>query len=182
MRFAIAAACFSVLVLPTFTQGVQGQLDWHTHHNPRYGFSLSYPKSVFSLEKTSEAGDGHLFSSRREKARLITGVIVNSERHNPADYLKYVQARSYGNYKITYRKSGESWFAISGTRGGLIFYEKVQFSCGGKLISSFAVIYPTASQRTINPIIERMENSFRSARYCDGAAVSARSVPAGTAR
>jgi hypothetical protein len=29
------------------------------------------------------------------------------------------------------------------------------------------VVYPTSRQRIINPLIERMENTFRSARNCE---------------
>jgi hypothetical protein len=143
-----------------------GQEGWRVHTNSRYGFSLAYPTSIFELRRTSEAGDGHLFEAPRQDARLLVGVIVNQEGYSPSSYFSFVATQSYAGYAITYRKIGPSWFAISGQKDGKIFYEKVQFSCNSRLISSFALIYPAASQRVINPTIERMEDTFRSARNC----------------
>jgi hypothetical protein len=36
----------------------------------------------------------------------------------------------------------DTWFVLSGTRDGTIFYERVTFTCGGKLINSWAMLYP----------------------------------------
>ena len=156
----------SATALLTTSSAAGAQYDWQILHNSKYGFRLAYPHSLFALERTTRSGDGHLFRSQHHGARLIAGAIVNEERHTPHSYISYVASRSYAAYRITYRKVGPSWFAISGETNGWIFYEKVQFSCNAELITSFAVIYPTSSQRVINPVIERMENSFRSARNC----------------
>jgi hypothetical protein len=43
-------------------------------------------------------------------------------------------------------------------------YEKAMFSCGGRLINSFAVLYPVAERRFYDPIVEGMEDSFRPGR------------------
>jgi hypothetical protein len=142
------------------------QQHWQVQNNPRYGFSLAYPAPLFALERTSEAGDGHIFTAPSQGARLLAGVIINEDRHTPASYFDYIATTSYAGSTITYRRIGPTWFAISGEQDGRVFYEKVQFSCNGALISSFAVVYPAASQRVINPVIERMENSFRSASNC----------------
>lgn len=174
------AAALSAFILLTSTSVALSQDDWQLHQNARYGFSFTYPRSLFVLEKTSEAGDGHFFRARHHDARLIAGVIVNHGEHTPTSYYKYVASRSYGAYETKYRKIGPSWFAISGKKDGRIFYEKVQFSCHSNLISSFALIYPSRSERVINPVIERMEDSFRSARNCTNA--SAHSPSAGTVK
>ena len=152
--------------------------DWVVHQNARYGFSISYPASLFAIEKTSEAGDGHIFYAAKLDARLLAGVLVNQDDHSPASYLDFIANRSYPGYTISYRKLGSSWFALSGQNGEKIFYEKVQFSCSGRLISSFAVIYPISSRTVINPVIERMEDSFRSARHCSSGPIKALAPPA----
>jgi hypothetical protein len=149
------------------TTAAFSQDEWRVHHNKQYGFSLTYPASIFALSKTSDAGDAHIFNAPRHDARLLLGVLVNHDGYTPSSYFSYVASRSYPGYAVTYRKVGPSWFAISGEKDGKIFYEKVQFSCNSRLISSFVVVYPTSRQRTINPLIERMENTFRSARNCD---------------
>lgn len=165
-RTGLTALLISITLL-TSTSAAMGQEKWRVYNNVRYGFSLTYPASIFELEKTSQAGDAHIFNAPRQNARLLVGVIVNYDGYTPASYFNYVASRSYVDYAITYRKIGPSWFAISGQNADRIFYEKVQFSCNSRFINSFALIYPVSRQRVINPIIERMENTFRSARNCD---------------
>ena len=40
-------------------------------------------------------------------------------------------------------------------------YEKVMFSCGGRVINSFAIVYPIAERAFYDPIVEVVEDSFR---------------------
>ena len=54
------------------------------------------------------------------------------------------------------------------------FYEKVMFSCGGRIVNSFAMIYPTDQRRIFDPIVEGIEASFRPARDCGGLAAARR--------
>jgi hypothetical protein len=152
--------------------------EWVVHRNLRYGFSISYPRSAFAIEKISEAGDGQIFYAAALDARLLVGAIPNHDGYSPTSYAEYIASHSYSGYTISYRKIGSSWLALSGRDEKRIFYEKVQFSCGGRLLSSFAMIYPISSSAQVNPVIERIENSFRSARNCTSAPVSALAVPA----
>ena len=62
---------------------------------------------------------------------------------------------SYADYQVTYRKVSGSWFALSGEGNGKTFYEKVIFSCNGRLINSFAMIYPTAAVGAVRPRCRR---------------------------
>ena len=41
------------------------------------------------------------------------------------------------------------------------------FSCSGRLINSFAMLYPTEQRKAYDPIVEKIENSFRPATQCD---------------
>ena len=167
-RFASAGSLSFVAILMTIA-AASAQQSWQILSNTRYGFSLSFPAPLFSLDRTSEAGDGHILTAPSQNARLLAGVIVNEDQHTPASYFDYIASTSYADYTVTYRRVGATWFAISGEKEGVVFYEKAQFSCNATLISSFAIVYPAANQRVINPVIERMENSFRSARNCAAA-------------
>ena len=69
--------------------------------------------------------------------------------------------KSYAAYQIHYRPRGNTWFVLSGEGDGKIFYEKVVFSCGGRMINSFALIYPAADRQIFDPIVERVEDTFR---------------------
>ena len=172
MRLPVAAALAGFLVI-----GCSGPLaaavgDWTEYRNERFGFSLGYPGSVFAVERKTDAGDGQVFVASDGDARLLVGALVNDSAYTPATYQEYVARHSYGEYKIGYRRLGRSWFVLSGEGNGRIFYEKVMFSCGGRLINSFAMIYPAAQRQIFDPIVERVEDTFRPGNDCERAGLS----------
>jgi hypothetical protein len=140
--------------------------DWQTYSNGRYGFNFQYPTDVFSVERTAGAGDGHVFVAKDGDTRLLVGTLTNESRFSPDSYQDYIARNSYVDYRIDYRPVGRTWFALSGEGNGKIFYEKVMFSCAGRLINSFAMVYPTNQRSVYDPIVERIEDTFRPGRQC----------------
>ena len=152
--------------------------DWREYRNERYGFNLHYPADAFTMERTSEAGDGQVFVSQVGNARLLVGALVNDSGYSPASYQEYIASRSYGDYAIGYRRLGQGWFVLSGEGKGKVFYEKVMFSCAGRLINSFALLYSVDEREFFDPIVERIENTFRPGRDCEHAGLPAPPAPA----
>jgi hypothetical protein len=163
-RAAYCSICLTLLATAVAAEG------WTDYRNERFGFTLRYPADVFTPEKTSEAGDGQVFISRDGNARLLVGALPNDDAQSPAAYQAYIARKSYGDYQIGYRRLSGSWFVLSGEGNGKTFYEKVMFSCGGRRINSFAMIYPTDQHRAFDRIVEGIEASFRPSRTCEGAA------------
>ncbi len=60
-----------------------------------------------------------------------------------------------------YAPVGRSWSVLSGTLGDKMIYEKAMFTCGGAVISSFALVYPIAEREFYDSIVEDIEDSFR---------------------
>jgi hypothetical protein len=118
------------------------------------------------VERTAQAGDGQVFVSRIGNARLLVGAFVNEKGYSSASYLAYIARESYGGYAIGYQRLGGGWFVLSGDGQGKVFYEKVVFSCAGRLITSFALLYSVVDRDTFDPIIERIEDTFRSGKDC----------------
>ena len=145
--------------------------DWVRYGNERFGFSLEYPADLFRVERTSEAGDGRVFVARNGEARLLVGALTNVDDHSAKSYQDFLARTSYAGYNISYRPLGDDWLVLSGERQGKIFYEKAVFTCGGQLISSFAMIYPTAQRATFDPLVARVANSFVPGRPCKEARV-----------
>jgi hypothetical protein len=174
-------AIYAGLIMPFFWLGpaaAQDQSDtWRNYKNERYGFSLVIPSRELGVEKRSGDGDGLLFSSKDGEARLLVGTLANAEKQTPNSYQDYIAKQSYADYSITYRRSGDSWFVLSGEGNDKIFYEKVMFSCGGELISSFAMIYPAERRKTFDPIVEKVEDSFRPATRCGPESVADTTAP-----
>jgi hypothetical protein len=145
--------------------------NWKEYHNERFGLDLYYPADVFTLDRTAEAGDGQLFVSQFGDARLLVGGLINDSRFSPASYQSYLVRKSYSQYRIDYHPLGQNWFVLSGEGNGRSFYEKVMFSCGGRLINSFAVLYSIGEREALDRIVERMEKSFRPGQNCEEAGV-----------
>ena len=165
IRWSILAVCL-ILAGQAVARDSRLERGWTDYRNERFGFSLRYPGDVFEPEKASEAGDGQVFISRDGTARLLVGALPNDKGQSPAAYLDYIARESYAGYRIDYRRLAGSWFVLSGEGNGKTFYEKVMFSCAGRLINSFAMIYPTDQRGLFDPIVEGMEASFRPAREC----------------
>jgi hypothetical protein len=98
----------------------------------------------------------------------IQGVVAlrNDAGQSPAAYQDTIARQSYAGYRIDYRRLAGNWFVLSGEGNGKTFYEKVMFSCAGRLINSFAMVYRTDQRETFDRVVERMEKSFRPARDC----------------
>jgi hypothetical protein len=140
--------------------------EWVTYRNERYGFSLRYPADIFEVERTSDAADGQVFVSRESDARLLVGVLPNTNRQSPASYQDQIARQSYGDFAITFRRVSGSWFVLSGEGNGKTFYEKVIFSCNGRVINSFAMIYPSERGEVFDRVVEGIEKSFRPGTDC----------------
>ena len=139
---------------------------WVRHVNDRYGFSFRYPADVFAPERKSESGDGEVFVGAGGEARLLVGAFENSDGHTVASYMSFIRRESYANYPVSYSPRGQTWFVLSGESSERVFYEKVMFSCGGRIINSFALMYPVATKRLFDPIVEGIENTFRPGQNC----------------
>ena len=72
-----------------------------------------------------------------------------------------------GYEEVNYQPRGRSWFVLSGYRGDQIYYEKVMFSCGNKVINVFSMTFPTAEKSFYEGYIETMEDHFKAGRGQD---------------
>jgi hypothetical protein len=50
---------------------------------------------------------------------------------------------------------------LSGYRGDAIYYQKVMFSCGDRVINALSVTFPRAEKKFYEGLIEVMEDNFR---------------------
>ena len=152
---ALLAAFLKVSAVAATAQDVT------TYHNERHGFSLSYPLDAFR-EAAPPAGDqGRVFVSRDGNARLLAGALSNADGMSLRDYRALVLKESYPGAQIDYAPMRDNWFVLSGIRDGVMFYERVTFTCRGRLINSWAMLYPAAERRVYDRIVEHVAKSYR---------------------
>ncbi|HEX5998581.1 MAG TPA: hypothetical protein VFZ16_04155 [Hyphomicrobiaceae bacterium] len=131
-----------------------------TYRNPRYGFSLTYPTARFRpQEPLSE--EGRVWISHDGNARLLAGALDNADRMSLREYRELVLRQSYPGAELDYAPVRGNWFVLSGTRAGTMFYERVTFSCDGRRINSWAMLYPVEERAIYDRIVERVARSYR---------------------
>jgi len=144
---------------PAFAEG-GGSVDWETYRSERFGFSLLYPAN--SLDRRSETPDGRgvEFVSSDGRARLKVIAADNADRVSLSDYRSAILREFSQGNELTYGPMGQSWFVLSGIRGDSIYYQKVLFACGGRVINAFALTYPEQERRGFDPIVTTIEKNF----------------------
>lgn len=134
--------------------------DWATIQNERYGFLLAYPGSIFVPREAASPDEGYVLVSRDGSARLAVAAFENESEATLEEYREQLLAENYNGAKIDYAPVKKKWFVVSGTRGEMHFYERVSFTCGGKLINSWALLYPAAERRLYDHIVEAIADSY----------------------
>ena len=137
------------------------QLGWTEYRNERFGFVMQYPATVFASHRVSASGDGELFETPDGEARLLVGALPNRDHFTPSSYQDFIAQQSYPGLKADYAPVRGTWTVLSGTMDDTMIYEKAMFSCGGSLISTFALTYPVAERDFYDRIVEGVEHTFR---------------------
>ncbi len=156
----VLAALFSAG--PLSAGWMQGN-DWERYRSALFGYSLLFPADVFKLQGESPNGQGQEFISGDGRAKLKVFAVHNMEGIGLDQYRATIMRDFSGRDKVEYGPMGQSWFVLSGVHGGSIYYQKVMFSCGGRVINAFALTYPREQKRTYDGIVTGIEKSFRPA-------------------
>jgi hypothetical protein len=131
------------------------------YRNERFGFELAYPSAVFEPGEAPEGGQGMIFVSRDGAAQLLVSAGQNTTGETLGSYRRFVLNKSYRDARIAYAPVRSSWFVLSGTNGDTMFYERITFRCGGKMIYGWQMTYPVAERQIYDPIVEAVHRSYR---------------------
>ncbi len=134
--------------------------EWATAANPRYGYSLTYPANVFEPRQGAAAIDGQVFQSRDGAAKLLVATFENESGATLTEYRQQILDNNYRGASLDFAPVRKSWFIVSGTRGGLHFYERVSFTCGGRLINSWALLYPADQRAFYDKVVEAVARTY----------------------
>ncbi len=131
-----------------------------TYVNRRYGFTISYPTARFKPQEPLR-DEGRVWVSHDGNAKLLAGALENADGMSLTEYRAFLLKQSYAGAEVDYAPLRDTWFVLSGTRDGTIFYERVTFTCGGKLINSWAMLYPAAERQVYDRILEKVARTYR---------------------
>jgi hypothetical protein len=165
----IDAAALAVILsfgaqLPAWAQAG----NWEWYRSESFGYSLLFPADLLSPPEVSQNGEGVEFLSEDGKTKLKVLTVQNKERITAEEYRAKLikEFPQYG--AIHYGPMGQSWFVLSGVRGSSIYYQKIMFACGGRLINAFALTYPEERKGAYDAIVTKIEKNFHpaSGRAC----------------
>ena len=126
------------------------------YSNPRYGFSLEVPTG-FRPQEESANGDGRVFHSSDGQAeiRVYGSNNVTDEKVGTlaASHLRQCSGT------VAYKAQGKNWFVLSWTEKGRVSYLKGWVGSGS--LNYLSVAYPKAQAKRYDPIVTRIEASFR---------------------
>jgi hypothetical protein len=132
-----------------------------TYRNERFGFQLAYPSEIFEPGEAPKDGQGMVFVSRDGVAQLLVSAGRNTTGETLGSYRRFVLSKSYAKARIDYAPVRSSWFVLSGTNGDTMFYERITFRCGGRVIYGWQMTYPVAERQIYDPIVEAVHRSYR---------------------
>jgi hypothetical protein len=142
--------------------------DWATIYNQRFGFQIAYPADILFPTKTPSGNDGRVLQSADGKAKMLVATFENTENLSLQAYRDFLLSDIYANTKLNYQPVKPRWFVLSGVRGEQTFYERVTFSCGGRLINSWALLYPTAQRHLYDRVVEAVARTYSAGAGSDG--------------
>lgn len=162
MRFMMAIASLVLLAGPALAAGEH-------YGNARFGYWITIPAG-FTCGPEADDGDGKSCRSTDGATELsfwggYAGVVNNDGFAGEVAF--DMDADRKDGLAITYEKVTPGWAVWSGTRRGLIIYERMIAGCGGSQYAAFQVSYPPAKRDAMKPVIVGLTASLRQATCGD---------------
>lgn len=140
--------------------------DWEVLTIPAYRLSIGYPGNLFEPGEKADGHEGRVYRSRDGKAELLFAAGRNTTGRSLTDARDFALKEIYADAQVEYSPLRATWFVVSGTRGDRMFYDRTDFTCGGRLISTWSITYPVADRRFYDRIVEAIAKSWRPASAC----------------
>jgi hypothetical protein len=156
----LAGICLTLLPIGAGPNAGDWRGEWATLRNERHGFLIAYPVKVFHQDADPTTDEGRVLSSVDGKARLLVGAFANDGDTSLEAYREFLLNDQYAGADIEYAPVRDKWFVLSGTLGEQEFYERVSFTCGGRLINSWVMIYPKAQSRLYDRVVEAIARTY----------------------
>jgi hypothetical protein len=133
---------------------------WERHYVREFGMNFDFPTNVFSLASAETRPSGVVYFTPDRRAKIGMFGFVNDTNEKPAGLLNRVA--DFRAAKFTYIRTTPRFFVASGTRDGMIFYRRCNFSPrGDRRVGCVYLDYPQQEKRVWDGIVTRMSLSLR---------------------
>ena len=122
------------------------------------------PSRSSSRRGAPSTDEGRVLSSRDGKAQLLVGAFANEEETTLRTIASSSCRRTTPAPTSTTRRCATSGSSSRARIGDREFYERVSFTCGGRLINSWAMIYPKAERRFYDRVVEAVARTYSARR------------------
>jgi curved DNA-binding protein CbpA len=137
---------------------------WSTYQNTRFGFALKYPADVFAFDTTPANDSGRTLVSHDGGATLHIFAAMNIAGTTLAKYRRSLIEKRYGGMVLDHMPQSKFWFVLSGTRGDKVVYEHVAFSCDGKSIHGWQMLYPLGERTFYDLVADEVHRNTRTSQ------------------
>ena len=139
---------------------------WTIYRNDRFRFSLKYPADVFAFNTGPVNDNGITLMSAEGGATLRIFAARNITGTTLARYRRTLIQNRYAGVNLDHEPQSTSWFVLSGTQGDKVLYEHVAFSCDGRSIHGWQMMYPSSERTLYDLVADEVHRSFTSSAQC----------------
>jgi hypothetical protein len=157
---AAFCVCLSVVLGSSDLAAVERSSGWGQYRDGEAGLTFDLPAHIFPLDSAKKGRPGTVFSSPDGRAHVRVFGAVNEANDSPREYLRRIARMDQANF--TYVRTAPTFFVASGTRDGIIFYRRCNFSRSAqKRIGCIQLDYPQREKRAWDAPVTRMSRSLR---------------------
>ena len=134
--------------------------EWISYVNARFGYSAAVPPD-FEGRGEADNGDGQVFVSADGRKTLTVWGAYLAGGDFESEVAQRRQWATQDGWAITYAAEAPNWASHSGTKGGLVLYERLVPTCGGDALAGFRLEYAQADLAEMNPVVDRLVQGLR---------------------
>jgi len=145
-----------LMIAPAFAAG------WTHYDNARFGVGLDIPPGFVNGVDAPDNGDGLTFHSANGTAELLVWGSNLVDQSFAGDGASRVESAKADGWNVTYERSSPmGWHVFSGSKKGVVLYEKSIASCNGTQSLAFRITYPEEELQAYNDIVARLALSLK---------------------
>lgn len=134
---------------------------WKKYCNGRFPYCLEYP-DFLTAQPEAANGDGRFFTDAQgNEVMWVYGTInMDSETGEPVSLAKQFMRdnTSHDLDRITYSKTGDRYYVLSGYKGDQIYYQKTLW---GEESLCYAILqYPRKDAARYDPVVQQLFKTF----------------------